>query len=477
MRPASRSASSHGRCWRHATRLCTCSISTCPNQSSWSASWARASSTDDAQILRGDGCVVAPALERRAERPLGAAVHRRAVEERGCRRRARRRRPREPCRRRRRTSATSRARRPGRASAPPSMSRGTPDAPPFALRRRLGQPPIRPTEGGSRATHRWSTVALTSLARGRGGRPRRRPRRTADRRRGRGPCGRGAARRRPRASRRRRRPLAARARPAARHRPARRPWATTARARRSCGARRRGGARAGRPRTRGPRGPAAPPSASRGVRDLGEPGRAVAERGAGADDPRADGRDRHVVPRVTRDKQRRRDARALQIRVEAGRDGDRLRDEPARPELAHGVRERHRQRSTGDLDVGDARARRARPRPARPGCAACSRRPACRRAAPPPPRPPPRSASPPAAACTAASSRARRAPPGGRARASGSRASTSKPPEPSPSSRACMLTSTSSPSATGPVRRGYATHGSPSTSRRTRPGSALDGRP
>ena len=47
--------------------------------------------------------------------------------------------------------------------------------------------------------------------------------------------------------------------------------------------------------------------------------------------------------------------------------------------------------------------------------------------------------------------------------------STSNPPEPSPSSRAWTLTSTSSPSSTGPVSRGYATHGSPSTSIRARP--------
>src|SRR5690242_9188382 len=43
----------------------------------------------------------------------------------------------------------------------------------------------------------------------------------------------------------------------------------------------------------------------------------------------------------------------------------------------------------------------------------------------------------------------------------------SKPPEPSSSSRAWTLTSTSSPSATGPVNDGYATHATPSTSRRT----------
>src|SRR5207245_1316567 len=46
---------------------------------------------------------------------------------------------------------------------------------------------------------------------------------------------------------------------------------------------------------------------------------------------------------------------------------------------------------------------------------------------------------------------------------------TSNPPEPSPRARAWTLTTTSSPSATGPVSRGYATQGAPSTSRRTRP--------
>src|SRR5438270_7457867 len=49
----------------------------------------------------------------------------------------------------------------------------------------------------------------------------------------------------------------------------------------------------------------------------------------------------------------------------------------------------------------------------------------------------------------------------------------SKPPELSASARAWMFTITSSPSATGPVSRGYATHGAPSTSIRTSP-SARD---
>src|SRR5690348_3229611 len=46
---------------------------------------------------------------------------------------------------------------------------------------------------------------------------------------------------------------------------------------------------------------------------------------------------------------------------------------------------------------------------------------------------------------------------------------TSNPPEPSSSARASTFTRTSSPSATGPVRRGYATHGTPSTSTRASP--------
>src|SRR5438094_7376758 len=45
----------------------------------------------------------------------------------------------------------------------------------------------------------------------------------------------------------------------------------------------------------------------------------------------------------------------------------------------------------------------------------------------------------------------------------------SKPPDPRPSSWACVFTITSSPSATGPVNRGYATHATPSTSSRTSP--------
>src|SRR6478736_3411684 len=47
--------------------------------------------------------------------------------------------------------------------------------------------------------------------------------------------------------------------------------------------------------------------------------------------------------------------------------------------------------------------------------------------------------------------------------------STSNPPEPSPRSRACVLTTTSSPSATGPVSCGYATQARPSTSTRASP--------
>src|SRR6187551_2282459 len=43
------------------------------------------------------------------------------------------------------------------------------------------------------------------------------------------------------------------------------------------------------------------------------------------------------------------------------------------------------------------------------------------------------------------------------------------PPDPSPSSTAWTFTSTSSPSATGPVTPGYATQGRPSTSSRTSP--------
>src|SRR5687768_18248723 len=45
----------------------------------------------------------------------------------------------------------------------------------------------------------------------------------------------------------------------------------------------------------------------------------------------------------------------------------------------------------------------------------------------------------------------------------------SNPPEPSSSSRAWTLTRTSSPNSTGPVVRGYETHGSPSTSIRSSP--------
>src|SRR5512132_2512093 len=48
----------------------------------------------------------------------------------------------------------------------------------------------------------------------------------------------------------------------------------------------------------------------------------------------------------------------------------------------------------------------------------------------------------------------------------------SKPPEPSPSFLAWTFTSTSSPTPTGPVSRGYAIQASPSTSIRASPSSS-----
>ena len=97
-------------------------------------------------------------------------------------------------------------------------------------------------------------------------------------------------------------------------------------------------------------------------------------------------------------------------------------------------------------------------RPPRAGAtcdvAASSRRRASRPGSPPARRPPRRAAT---ACCTGVYGSVITCAPGA-ARDSSPRVRfacrTSKPPEPSPSSRACTFTSTSSPSATGPVSRG-----------------------
>ena len=210
-----------------------------------------------------------------------------------------------------------------------------------------------------------------------------------------------------------------------------------------------------------------------GVRDLRQPGRAVAERGAGADDARAR-RPRSPRPR----------------RAHARPAAPRRRSRTAGPR-----RSTARRRSTPPRDRATAaRARCPRATPAgrhpptwtyatwSPASAAATGATWLCSVQQTTGMPSSRSASSPSssanrvAACTGVYGSVMTWAPGSgveprpRVRFA---YRTSKPPEPSPSSRACVLTSTSSPSATGPVRRGYAMQGSPSTSRRTRPGSAL----
>ena len=82
MRPASRSASSHGRCSSQATRLWICSRSTRPpKKPSCVLELARAPSRRGRPDLRRDERLAAPRPERAAEHALGAAVHRRRVDE------------------------------------------------------------------------------------------------------------------------------------------------------------------------------------------------------------------------------------------------------------------------------------------------------------------------------------------------------------------------------------------------------------
>ncbi len=72
MRPSPRSRSSHARCSRHPTRLCTCSMSTRPPyHASWLRSWSRASSAPGAQIF--------VATVASARRPSSAAASARSA--------------------------------------------------------------------------------------------------------------------------------------------------------------------------------------------------------------------------------------------------------------------------------------------------------------------------------------------------------------------------------------------------------------
>ena len=60
------------------------------------------------------------------------------------------------------------------------------------------------------------------------------------------------------------------------------------------------------------------------------------------------------TPRSTRLRQGRGDGQALDVGVEAGGDGDRRLQQPSRLERPHRVRERDRERASGELDVRDA---------------------------------------------------------------------------------------------------------------------------
>ena len=82
MRPLSRSRSSQSRCSRHATRLCTCSRSTCRVEVAELGLELRAPLRDGGRPdLRGDEALVPPPVERTTQHALGPPVHRRGVDE------------------------------------------------------------------------------------------------------------------------------------------------------------------------------------------------------------------------------------------------------------------------------------------------------------------------------------------------------------------------------------------------------------
>src|SRR5687767_13262257 len=108
------------------------------------------------------------------------------------------------------------------------------------------------------------------------------------------------------------------------------------------------------------------PTQARGGRQrFGDTQAAVAPRTGGADDARPDRAHDRLVALGGRPQERRGggDARGVTVRARAYR--DRHLDEPALLEGPHGVRERDRQRSSWNLDVGEthavahARARRS----------------------------------------------------------------------------------------------------------------------
>ena len=82
---------------------------------------------------------------------------------------------------------------------------------------------------------------------------------------------------------------------------------------------------------------------------------ALSEPRARSDDPRADRANGDVVLSL-RPGERRGGRDALDLGIEAGCDRRGPRNQPPLEQCAHGVRERDRQRSTGELHVGDAQA-------------------------------------------------------------------------------------------------------------------------
>ena len=208
------------------------------------------------------------------------------------------------------------------------------------------------SEGHGRRGRDWSRGAL-----GRGGPPRRLPRRTTGRRPGRGPCGREAVLRIRAASRRRRpgrstdpiRRLRDRmAMPSARA-PGR--VATP----RVCDARHHGGAHAR---------PDSTPERQRWachrvrLRRLRPRDRqtSVSECRPGPDDPGADRADCDVEAMRSRPEQRRRGGAAVDVTVEARCDGDRGLDQPPRAEQANRVGERNGQSTAAELEIRDAQS-------------------------------------------------------------------------------------------------------------------------
>ena len=149
----------------------------------------------------------------------------------------------------------------------------------------------------------------------------------------------------------------------------------------ACDARRRGAARAGRPRTCARRATGRPPSASAAFAASAAARRAVPESRPRADDPGPDRADGDVEPFCPRPGERGR------RRSRTGRHRRRTARPRPRPRAARAA---CRARTVSDSETGSApppictyatrTPRRAPRRPVRAGCAACSRRPAARRA-------------------------------------------------------------------------------------------------